>query len=222
MGIEVGVVGEFAIFTGWVEGVGLGGAELVVQIDAAGEKIDTGNLLLGGDLTGGIGPGLEFAANLAVVEGAAGQGGDEDGSGTDGAGFFDEADQILAIGRLRIGFALGAFAGHVVVTELDEDESRLRVDDLLPVAGVAETFAALTATGEVDAFSIGAQQLGEGSAPAGFIGDGGITSKNDAGFGFGGVGDREAEKNGEEAMAEHGRVNDRSSAISHGGCDDPC
>jgi hypothetical protein len=73
-------------------------------------------------LRGGVGPGLEFAANFAVVEGAAGQGGHEDGFGADGAGFLDVADQILAVGGFRIGFALRAFAGHVVVAELDEDE----------------------------------------------------------------------------------------------------
>ena len=145
-----------------------------MQLDAAREKIDERDLLFGGDLGGGIGPGFEFAANFVLIENAAGEGGDKDGGGTNGAGFRDEAGQVLREGGGGVGFAFGAFAWHVVVAELDEDEGRFGVEDLFPVAGVAKAFGALAPTGEIEAFGVGAEEFGKGGTPAGFVGDSGI------------------------------------------------
>ncbi len=66
------------------------------------------------------------------------------------------------------------------MTELDEDEGGFGVDDLLPVAGVPKTFAALTTACEVEALGVGPEQFRECRAPAGFVGDGGITGEGDA------------------------------------------
>lgn len=178
------MIGGFGVFSGWIECVGFRNAELVVQLDAAREEIDQRHLLFGGDFGGGIGVGFEFAADFAVIKNATGEGGDEDGLGADGAGFLDEAVQIFRVGRGGVGFAFGAFAGHVVVAELDEDEGGFGVEDLFPVAGVAEAFGALAAAGEVQALRVGAEVFGEGGPPAGFVGDGGVSGQRDSGAGF--------------------------------------
>lgn len=204
MGVEVGAVGGFGVFAGGIECVGFSKSELVVEFDAAGEEIDEGDLLFGGYFGGGVGIGLKLAANFPVIEDSAGEGGDDDGFGADGAGFFDEADEVLAVGGFGVGFAVGAFAGHVVVAELDEDVGGLGVDDLFPVAGVAEAFGALAAAGEVEAFGVGAEEFGEGGSPSGAVGDGGVAGEGDSGAGFFGVGDAEAEDEAEKGMAEHG------------------
>ena len=193
VGVEVGVIGGLGVFSGRVECVGFGNSELVVEVDAAGEEVDEGDLLFGGDFGGGIGPGFEFAANFAFVESAAGEGGDEDGFGTDGAGFFDEAGQVLREGGGGVGFAFGAFAGHVVVAELDEDEGGFGVEDFLPVAKVAEALGALAAAGEVEALGVGAEEFGEGGSPSGLVGDGGVAGEGDAGGRFVSVAEAEAE-----------------------------
>lgn len=178
VGVEVGVIGGFIVLVfgdNWgIECVGFRNSELVVEVDAAREEVDEGDVLFGGDFGGGIGPGFEFAANFAFVESAAGEGGDEDGFGTDGAGFLDEAGEVLREGGGGVGFTFGAFAGHVVVAELDEDEGGLGVDDLFPVAGVAEAFGALAAAGEIEALGVGAEEFGEGGTLAGCVGDGGV------------------------------------------------
>ena len=208
MGVEVGVIDGFGVFAGWVKCVGFRNAELVVEVDAAREEIDEGDVLFGGDFGGGIGPGFEFAANFAFVESAAGEGGDEDGLGTDGAGFLDEAGQVLREGGGGVGFAFGTFAGHVVVAELDEDVGGFGVEDFLPVAGVAEAVGALAAAGEIEALGVGSEEFGEGGAPAGGVGDGGIAGEGDAGAGLVSVAETDAEAEGEEeqGVAEHGRI----------------
>jgi hypothetical protein len=208
--VEVGAIGGFVVFgfaDNWgIECVGFGNSELVVQVYAAGEEVDEGDLLFGGDFGGGVGPGFELAADFVLVENAAGEGGDEDGFGADGAGFFDEAGEVLREGGGGVGFAFGAFAGHVVVAELDEDVGGFGVEDFFPVAGVAEAFGALAAGGEVEALGVGAEEFGEGGSPAGFVGDGGVSGEGDAGAGFFSVADAEAEgEQEEEAAAEHGR-----------------
>ena len=208
--VEVGAIGGFVVFgfaDNWgIECVGFGNSELVVQVYAAREEVNEGDLLFGGDFGGGVGPGFEFAADFVLVENAAGEGGDEDGFGADGAGFFDEAGEVLREGGGGVGFAFGAFAGHVVVAELDEDVGGFGVEDLLPVFAVTETFGALAAAGEVEAFGVGAEEFGEGGTPSGGVGDGGVTGEGDAGAGFFSGADAEAEgEQEEEAAAEHGR-----------------
>ena len=77
----------------------------------------------GGHLTGGGGPGSQAGLDLALgVEMAAGDGRDEDRRGPGLAKGVDVDLQVVAVGGGRVGLALGALAGLVVVAELDEDE----------------------------------------------------------------------------------------------------
>lgn len=122
------------------------------------------------DGEGGFGVGFEGVGEGAVFfEGAAGDGGDEDGGRLDGAGFVDEAAEFVAVGGGGIGFAVGAFAGLVVVAELDEDVVGPGGEDFIPVAGGAEGAGGGAAFCEVGDFDGGFEEVGEGDAQPAWV-----------------------------------------------------
>src|SRR5688572_3158325 len=84
----------------------------------------------------------------------------------------DVAGHELAIRRVGVGFALGALAGTVVVTELDEDVIGALPKRVRPAAFVDVAPGAAPAAGEVDQLDVVAEPLLESEAPAAFVGDG--------------------------------------------------
>ncbi len=129
MGVEVGSIGGFGVLSRWIECVGFSKSELVVEFDAAGEKIDKGDMLLGGHLSHGIRIGLKFTANFAVIEDAPGEGGHEDGFGTNGAGFFDDpvGDEQRTVGAYARVDALTDDLAQALIGHVGELSGRFEV-----------------------------------------------------------------------------------------------
>ncbi len=182
-GVEVGVVD---IAGGGFGGEGVEGflAHGFVEGDGGGVEVDDGDVLGEAELFYGFDVGDEGGVAFVVIApGAAAEGGDEDGGGADGAGFVDVDGHVIGVGGGGGGFEFGAFTGLIVVAELEEDDVGFGVEAFLPVAFEEEAFGGATIAGEIEAFGVGGELLGEAGTPAGGGADGGVAGEDDFEFG---------------------------------------
>ena len=150
-GNEVRVV----VLAGGDHEIGLGGlvAERFDPVEGRGCDVEKGDALFRGDSfhRGGI-VGVAVAVELALLEPAAGDRGQEHRGAALFADAVDEGAEILLVGAPGIGIAGGIVLLGVVVTELDEDvvAGLHRFIDLVPQAEVAEALGAAAVLGVVD------------------------------------------------------------------------
>ena len=124
--------------------------------------------------------GFDFAVAGEV---AANDGGHQNGRGAGGAGFFEILEEIGAEGGGGVGLAVGAFAGTVVMTELDEDVFRGPINGWFPGAFVAETLRTAAVAGEIADLGFPGEGGAEAGAPAAPFGNGGIPDEGDGRLG---------------------------------------
>lgn len=118
-GVEVRGVG-FALVKG-VEFGGRGGAGVLAPLETAGVEIHERDVFFRGDFFHSLDVGRERGDQLAVgVEIAPAERSHEDGLGADGANLVHVAGHIGGVGRGGVSLAVGAFAGLVVVAELNQ------------------------------------------------------------------------------------------------------
>src|SRR5205823_1064499 len=81
---------------------------------------------------------------------------------------------------VRVRLALRAFAGAVVVAELEDHVVGLELEDVGPVTFIQIALGAAAAAGHVDQVEVGSDQVLEAETPALLVGDGRITGEDEA------------------------------------------
>ena len=97
-----------------------------------------------------------------------------------------------------------AFAGHVVVAELDQHIGRFAGERLVPQAAVAEALRALPAAREVLAQHVGRELFFEAEAPAAVVRHRGISRERDPRFRLPFVGARARVRSRRGALSKPG------------------